>query len=146
MRDDYHPALHEAGHMVMAYRLNVPVWWASIEDAEYAGYSYDENEAHGVETQVAILLAGYAACIAAGFNEKKAMKGCCADFNRSRWALIRAYGDDSVEAQRLRAVAIMTQGRNRDAVKALVEQLIQRRKLQFDEIDACIEAADLRCR
>jgi len=97
--DDYHTAVHEAGHVVMAYRLNVPVWWATIDDTEHAGYSYDENPAHGVETQVAILLAGYAACIAAGFHEKKAMTGSTADFNRSRDALRPAYGDAALRCR-----------------------------------------------
>jgi hypothetical protein len=157
MSDDHHTALHEAGHVVMAYRLNAPVWWATIDDADHAGgqadqsarlagYSYDENQAHGVETQVAILLAGYAACIAADFGEKRAMIGCGNDFNRSRWALIRAYGDDSIETRKARVVAIMKQGRNRHAVATLADRLIQRRRLEFEEIDACIEAADLRCR
>ena len=64
--------------MVMAYRLNVPVWCVSIMPIPQEGtqgHTVDESAAAGVEAFAQIMLAGYAACIAAGFDERKAMVG-----------------------------------------------------------------------
>jgi len=67
----------------MAYRLNVPVWCMSITPIPQEGTqgrTVDESAAAGVEAFTQILLAGYAACIAVGFDERKAMAGIFEDF------------------------------------------------------------------
>lgn len=132
----------------MAYRLNVPVWCVSITPIpqDTQGRTVDESAAAGVEAFAQIMLAGYAACIAAGFDERKAMVGVGEDFNRTRHALRKAYGDDTYEERKQRAVATMSERKNKRAVRVLAKQLVHHRELQFDQIEACIEAADLRCR
>ena len=48
MSDDYHTAVHEAGHVVMAHRLGVIIWCASIvvvHDEDTQGRTVDESSA-----------------------------------------------------------------------------------------------------
>jgi ATP-dependent Zn protease len=138
----YHTAVHEAGHAVMAHRLGIVVWCASIvpEDGTQGG-TIDEAAGQSIGARVQVLLAGYAACVAAELPKPKT--GCLEDFQRATWMLDLAADDlGSIEKWMSDMVAFMRERQNIDAVAAVAQQLLACGELQFDQLHACIEHAD----
>lgn len=143
-------AIHEAGHAVACYRLMPGRYTGDLtivanEEEGYAGAhetleSWDDNS-EAAKQEVLHVCAGYAACVAAGFDDVTARLGCSHDFERAeeiitRWNLLPL--DDHLR----QAIDLMRQTLNLRAVKRLADELTVWKTLDGDEITVLIDVAD----
>lgn len=145
-------ALHEAGHAVAHVRLldalgNALISHISIvpnPDANTLGHMSAEDDpcdASVAAATVTVLCAGYAALVAAGYEDKEARDGAWSDFERAQ-ELIDAWKLDPLEACMGKAVMLMLEDRNINAVRTVASEVLVKRRLDGDYIHALIELSD----
>lgn len=141
-------ALHEAGHAVAHVRLldalgNALISHISIvpnPDANTLGHMSAEDDpcdASVAAATVTVLCAGYAALVAAGYEDKEARDGAWSDFERAQ-ELIDAWKLDPLEACMGKAVMLMLEDRNINAVRTVASEVLVKRRLDGDYIHALI--------
>jgi hypothetical protein len=140
------PALHEAGHSVARVRVGrlLPGITSIVPTDDRLGISTGE-EAWGSEEkardQTLILCAGYAALVAAGYNNDKAEEGCGSDFSNAE-EIIEGWALGTLDKWKKKAVFFMSDPKNIQAVKVVAEKLIERSILDGDRLQVLIELAD----
>ena len=100
---------------------------------------YDPDHA---QKQIYAFSAGYAAMIAAGYDEKQAMEGAWSDFDAveiliERWGFSR-----TVEEWKAEVMEMMRELRNVQAVSKLAIELMEVGTMEWDTAGLCIDAAD----
>ena len=147
-------ATHEAGHAVAFYRL-------FGDDARYGGpLTIEPHEdllgSHGAEEllfpwteevtaevqeafekEAIYACAGYAATLAAGYADEKALAGCESDFEAAQSAC-----PVPLKVIRKKAVALMALSENTAAVARVAAELLSRSTLAWDEVEILIDIAD----
>lgn len=146
--DEHATAIHEAGHAVAHVRLGVRqdhvhiIRNGSLLGAAAAEGAESVWSAEDASIQAVCYCAGYAALIAAGFDEERACSGADNDFEHVQhlvefWGLNAPLGD-----WKARAVELMRQPQNVAAVRLLSEHLLEHMRLGADYIECLIELAD----
>ena len=146
-----HTAIHEAGHAVSCVRLGIDHDKASIVPegdwlghVQSAGVNHVWMEEEAVD-QVLSYCAGYAALVAAGFDETVATQGADGDFDAARH-LIEHWGlAGDLDEWKAKAVAMMQEPRNRAAVKRVADELVAAGTIDWDDISCCCDIADGEC-
>ena len=143
-------ALHEAGHAVAHVRLDIQQTGVSIKPVPEQGRLGAVNaegienvwDSEGAQAQVLAYCAGYAALIAVGLEEARAVEGADDDFD-SAVELIESWGlDGTIEIWKQRAVSMMQEPRNLLAVRTVAERLERDGSLDDQWIDMLVDLAD----
>ncbi len=151
--DRTHTAIHEAGHAVACVRLwetGRVVERVTIDRtgsqlgshlAEEITFPADEPETaeqrREFENEAIYSCAGYAALIAAGYDEATAVLGCDPDFDIADYVTEEPLAEIKQEA-----VALMQRPKNIKAVSRVAEELLQRTTLDPLDVEVLIEIAD----
>ena len=151
--DRTHTAIHEAGHAVACLRL-----WGTARDtgnitiertdttlghhaAEEITFPANEPETaeqrQEFEKEAIYACAGYAALIAAGYDEATAVLGCDPDFD-----IADRVTEIPLAEIKQEAVALMQQPANIKAVSRIAEELLQRTTLDPWDVDVLMEVAN----
>jgi len=150
--DDLTTAIHEAGHAVAFYRLFGDSWrightvsikpedgTAGHHAAEDLSFDGDDeltpDQRQMFENEAIYACAGYAAVVAAGYPEDEAENGCWSDFESAEKC-----SDKPLDEIKREAVLLMQN--NTQAVNRIVEELLKRKSLEFDEVEILIDVAD----
>jgi hypothetical protein len=150
MQDDTLTAIHEAGHVVARYRHGLQLGSVTIEPDFMAGTLgvARGEEANGSEelgaVEVLVSCAGYAALMAAGFEEAQALMGADQDFEEAQ-ALIDFWQTEDLEVHKVRAVDFMRAPENIKAVRAVADVLLRLRHVDEDHASVLVELADGEC-
>jgi len=147
-----HIAIHEAGHAVAHMRL-FPVGRylgvASIVPGEgYSGrfasepleFPLDVDEdilEQAVHKEAVCFCAGYAALIAAGYDEDTAAAGCGDDFSKAE----ECFRQD-LRAVKTEAVKLMARPENVKAVRLIADELLKRKRIFGDLLYALLDLSD----
>ncbi len=151
---DEHAALHEAGHAVVHYRLSIHQAWVSIGPAGArtgdgsltAGHTVGEGAEHVTDPvragdQVLAYYGGYAALVAAGYDETRASMGAADDFAMAAY-LIDAWRIGEESEWKLKALELMRHADNVSAVARVANELQVERQLFADQVAMLVELAD----
>ena len=151
--DRTHTAIHEAGHAVACLRL-----WGTARDtgnitiertdttlghhaAEEITFPANEPETaeqrQEFEKEAIYACAGYAALIAAGYDEATAVLGCDPDFD-----IADHVTEEPLAEIKQEAVALMQRPKNIKAVSRVAEELLERTTLDPSDVEVLIEIAD----
>ena len=145
-------AIHEAGHAVVALRLDHIFGattiiadhdlgsWGSTEFKELSD-SYTEETA---SEHVMILSAGYAALVADGWAKDVAANGAEDDFQRAE-ATINGFGLKPLSCWLQETVEFLSTEENKRAVQFVAERLLQHWELDKEFIQVLVELADGSC-
>ncbi len=143
-------AIHEAGHAVAHYRLDIEQSMLTIEpnpEKGTAGSSSAEGPQHvwsreDAEPMVLAFYAGYGALLAAGYPHEVAEDGAWSDFEQAE-QLIEFWGlDGTPDEWRAKSAELMAQPENVAAVRRLADQLLQDRTIDGQLLPIYIEVAD----
>lgn len=148
MSDQRETAIHEAGHAVAHVRLNILQGRVTIvpNDGRLGSSTAEGSDSVTSATeaadQVLAYCAGYAACIAAGFDRDTAALGCWDDFEQAQelvdfWSL-----DGNLDEWRDQAVAMMSSTENIAAVALVAKWLLQDGTVDEQLLDVLVERAD----
>ena len=138
-------AIHEAGHAVMALRLEVTLGVVTLKpkDKALAGMVSSEADwrmsAPDARVSVAVKLAGWAALAALG--SPNAELGCESDFQTTRQALA-AWKLGDIERWRAKVLRVMRRPRNVRAVAALADSLLAGGQLDDEQADFVVMLSD----
>lgn len=129
----------------MRYRSNLLSEKVTIAPSgSYAGCASGE-ESWGSEDAgkigILIFCAGYAALIAAGYNEETSVLGCGTDFDKAN-DIIEFWQLESLDEWKKRAVEHMSKPENINAVKWLSDKLVIHVTIGGDHIMALMSIAD----
>lgn len=101
---------------------------------DYVERSLSEAEGEKQFLEYAIIhCSGYAACVAAGFSNEDAVYGCGPDFEKAGHRL---------EAAKAKAIDLMTQQKNINAVRILADKLLEFGFVDYDHADVLMDLAD----
>lgn len=151
--DRTHTAIHEAGHAVACLRLwetgrdtgNVTIDRTGSKLGSHlaeeiifpANGPVTAEERQEFENEAIYSCAGYAALIAAGYDEATAVLGCDPDFETADYVTERPLAEI-----KQKAVALMQRPENIKAVSRIAEELLQRTTLDYWDVEVLIEVAD----
>ncbi|MEN8713509.1 MAG: hypothetical protein ABF384_01245 [Verrucomicrobiales bacterium] len=147
MTEIEHTAFHEAGHAVAHARLDIDQLSASIipdDDRSMLGGNVASDsfwDEEGVKGQVLALLSGYAALVARGLKEDEAKQGSISDFAKAQ-DLLQAFSLGTILEWKNQAVELMMRPENVRAVARVAQELLERQRIDVDDIECCIEIAD----
>ena len=143
-------AIHEAGHFVAGYRMNIDNLEVSIEP-DYAdnrlGHNLQDDShwsAKEGQDQVTALCAGYAAVAASGYDPEIASQGCGNDFEKAG-QIIGFWGLPSLEEQKASTVEWMREAKNMRAVEAVADELMNQKTVASDFLWQIVAHADGEC-
>jgi ATP-dependent Zn protease len=144
---DVATALHESGHAVAHVRLGIIQSSVTIVErggalgcATAEGVEHVRDAAAAVK-QVIAYGSGYAALMAAGHDEESAKEGADRDFAKAEGLIARFLSGDLTEWM-ARAVAMMREPRNVNAVTVVSDWLLREKTLDGDVIDLLVDLAD----
>lgn len=145
-------AIHEAGHAVAHRRLGIDQGGLSVEpdrEAQTLGRSFSAGAGHCWNVAEAgdmalAYCAGYGAVRAAGYTEAEAKHGCADDFSQAK-ELVRFWGLESLVKIKAKAVELMRQPANVNAVKRVADELVARRTIDADLLAVLFDVADGDC-
>lgn len=141
-------AIHEAGHAVCHHRLGIEQDQVTIQPhGLVVGASTAAGESHvwsrdDAADQVMAYLAGYAAMIAAGYSEVEAEAGADDDFEHAERLIADWLPEASLPRSKQRAVELMAESANRNAVAFVVEELLIRGTIDGQLLDLMLGYAD----
>ena len=151
--DRTHTAIHEAGHAVACFRLwglardtgNVTIdrtgsklgHHAAEEITFPANGPVTAEENREWENEAIYSCAGYAALIAAGYDEATAILGCDPDFD-----IADRVTEIPLAEVKQEAVTLMRRPGNIKAVSTVAEELLERTTLDSSDVEIFIEVAD----
>lgn len=142
-------AIHEAGHAVMAYRLDLQIHSISLIPTVVDGalrnggthiYGAIESKAHATETALCSL-AAFPACVAAGVD---GWLGRQEDMDGALQALWKWFDDAPAVYKECeaRADAMMNESKNKAAVERLAALLLERKIINGADVRDCIAQSD----
>jgi len=149
MDDAQKVSIHEAGHFVAACRLKKESGIVTILPAEGSlghvlHHGFDSASAVP-EKEVLFACAGYAALIAAGCSEADAREGCegteGSDFATAN-EIIAGYSLGTLEYWLTKAIAMMSQDANKNAVTLVAQHLLQHKRLGPDYCEVLVDLSD----
>ena len=148
MTDQTSTAIHEAGHAVAHFRLNVLQGMATIKpkggnlgsvSAEGKDHVWDAEYAR---KQVLCYCAGYAALIAADYSDEDAKQGADNDFNIATKLLAWLPLPSTLEEWLSKSVTLMSSPENIRAVDFVAKALMEHETLNADYVDMSVEYVD----
>ena len=142
-------AIHEAGHAVADRRLfgdRSFSWGIALvpeQDQEEQGMDAwnmidrlgNDDDQSTADNDV-VRCAGYAAVVAAGFSEAEAEAGC---YERDYYDFRMVRGD--LETAKAKAIELMREPENVEAVKRIADELLLRRRLHGDHVGLILDLA-----
>lgn len=137
-------AIHEAGHAVAHYRLQIDGGEVSIIPKDgIIGRAFSSDtiwDKSDAENQVLAFCSGYAALVAAGYS-RIAREGCNNDFEEAT-AIIEAWHLGTLDEWLIKSVKFMCENKNIIAVEMLARDLLKLDHLDFDYCMCLIDFAD----
>jgi hypothetical protein len=140
-------AFHEAGHAVAAQRFGLDSFGATIVPSEAAsgqhvGSGWYDLDERGRARFITCLLAGYAAEVKLGGDEKSARAGAGSDFEHVED--IRRHLDDpkTLGHWLARARAFVNRPRNWRAIEWAAKELLRLRELRAKELSIMLDVVD----
>jgi hypothetical protein len=149
--DPRHTAVHEAGHVVAAARLDIPHDDATVVADESSAGSVtvpgvrDAWTAEQAQAMALVYCAGNAASIAAGYDEATASLGCGSDFENAELLVEQWNLAGGIEERKAAAVRLMSTPENVRAVQVVADHLLAHRTLDWDYLQRVLELADGEC-
>lgn len=138
-------AFHEAGHAVACVLLKVEHEHATIRaDDHSAGHVRIDSRDAGMfkpEHVITVLCSGYAAALLFAEDESKACIGCDSDFRLASELIERNGLSGDLKAWQARAVALISDARNAEAVASVAMSLVERQLLPSDYVSILVEVA-----
>lgn len=149
LTDRQQTAIHEAGHAVAHVRLEIDYADAAIdrprdgvEGEAVAAGAESVWDADAARAQVLANCSGYGALVGAGVAPEAASLGADDDFENAT-ELIESWGlTGTLDEWKARAVALMSEPRNRKAVQVIASELLERKRLDYDLISIFVELSD----
>jgi hypothetical protein len=136
----YRTAIHEIGHLICAFAFDVPVARISLVKHDGALGHLKLAPRPDSEQQLAILLGGRAAEIVEFGCERTV--GCETDMQDALAMANRLASDDAEELlQKTLARVVDMLRREKKVVRHLAYELINKREIDFEDIDAAIDRA-----
>lgn len=142
-----HTAIHEAGHGVAHFRLNIEQESLSIipnESAGTLGGCSADDSVHSIAdamNQVVACCSGYAAMIALGYSESEANEGCEDDFEKAE-KIITAMRLDDLSGWKEKARGLMSSKSNIMAIKLIADELLEHKRISSGYAEVLISIAD----
>ena len=146
----YKAAIHEAGHAVASIRLFEGKFPGKISlklendfleshaSEKLFFYSGMEEKDSELKKKAIYACAGYAAMILMGHDQDEGVKGCTQDFEMAvnlTWTPIDELKKESV--------SFMNKPENIIAFRLIADELMQKRRLDYDVISTLVAAADI---
>lgn len=148
MNDQQYIAIHEAGHAVAHHRFNIQQGVVTIVPANgnlgtASGEGIDHvRSADEAEPMVLAYCAGYAALVAAGYDDDLARNGADDDFDNAQAIIEQWELEGDLSTWQAKSVEIMSTDENRKAVDRVAKELIEREMIDADDVSLCVCITD----